>query len=90
MITKEQALKAHDAIEAIRQKTDYNLQKRYRYSIGHNPSDCNEIMVIPFSSIVCAFGFVSREDAKEFLKDSENQQLLMDVFLMKELKISDK
>ncbi len=81
MITREQAFKRLHAIEAIRKKTNYDPDKPYRWSIMLKPNDFKEFIICRYSSIVSGFGFISRHDAKEFMDNPDNLQLLKDAYL---------
>lgn len=79
-MTQEQALKVKVALDAIRKKTDYDPAKSYRWSICMNFVNHKEFLITRYSSIVSGFGFISRHDAEEFIKDPEGLRLLKEMY----------
>lgn len=79
-MTKEQAQKMSAALDAIRKKTGYDPAKGYRWSICLNFMNHKEFMITRYSSIVSGFGFISRHDAEEFIKDPEGLRLLKEMY----------
>ena len=79
-MTKEQAQRMLTALDAIRMKTGYDPSKGYRWSICLNFVNHKEFMITRYSSIVSGFGFISRHDAEEFIKDSEGLRLLKEMY----------
>lgn len=79
-MTKEQALKMKSALDAIRKKTNYDPNKAYKWSIMLNFTNHKEFMIYRYSSVVSGFGFISRYDAEEFMKDSDGLRLLKEMY----------
>lgn len=79
-MTQEQALKMRAALDAIREKTGYDPTKSYRWSICLNFVNHKEFLITRYSSIVSGFGFISRHDAEEFIKDPEGLRLLKEMY----------
>lgn len=79
-MTQEQALKMRAALDAIREKTCYDHTKSYRWSICLNFVNHKEFLITRYSSIVSGFGFISRHDAEEFIKDPEGLRLLKEMY----------
>lgn len=78
-MTKNQTLKMKAALNAIRKKIRYTPTKFYRWSIRLNRLNHQDFVIVPYLSDVDGFGFISRHDAKEFLKDPEALKLLKEI-----------
>lgn len=88
MMTLEQAEKMKKGCTAIQTKVYKQLNGKIdglRFTIAPKPNTF-ELMIIPYSSVVCPFGFPTKQAAIDFLRDPDNKQMLMDAYALTEFK----
>lgn len=82
-MTREQAFKRINAIKELKNRAGFDPLKihLYRWTIGANPANLNELKIQSYSSLVSAFGFETKQEANDFMEDEENMKLLKEAYL---------